>query len=127
MHRSRIDGIFIDHPPQSFEASVAFWAAATGRTPGSTDDPTDPYRSFGSFAGDVIIDVQRVGDTTAPRIHLDIATDDVDAEAQRLEQLGASRLQRFDRYWQMRDPGGLVFCVIPPHTDDFLENATTWP
>jgi hypothetical protein len=127
MHRSRIDGIFIDQPPRSFAASVAFWAAATGRTATTPREPDDPYRSFGAFGGDVIIDVQRVSETTAPRVHLDIATDDVDAEVERLEQLGATRVQRYERHWQMRDPGGLVFCVIPPHTDDFLENATTWP
>jgi hypothetical protein len=27
----------------------------------------------------------------------------------------------------MVDPGGLVFCVIPPHTPDFDEQATVWP
>ncbi len=27
---------------------------------------------------------------------------------------------------QMVDPGGLVFCVIPPHTPDFAEHATVW-
>ncbi|MGI8869708.1 MAG: VOC family protein [Mycobacteriales bacterium] len=47
----------------------------------------------------------------------------------RLEVLGARRLQSHDdgRYWQMADPGGLVFCVIAPQTPDFTEEATTWP
>lgn len=122
MHKSRIDGIFIDQPPESFDASVEFWAAATGRSP-QTDDP---YRSFGTFGGDMVIEAQRVGESTPPRVHLDVATDDIDAEVRRLEQLGATQLRECDRYWQMRDPGGLVFCVISPHTDDFADTASTW-
>lgn len=122
MHRSRIDGIFIDHPAGSVDAASAFWGAATGRTPAATDDP---YRSLGRFGGDMVVEVQRLDDTTPPRVHLDIATDDIEAEVQRLERLGAIRLQQIGDYWQMRDPGGLVFCVIGPHTDDFADTAIT--
>jgi hypothetical protein len=118
MHKSRIGGVFIDHPAQSFDASLTFWSAATGRDVDPDAAADDPYRSLGLF-----------GDKSPPRIHLDIDTDDVDAEVQRLEKLGATRLQCCDegRYWQMVDPGGLVFCVIPPHTPDFDEKATIWP
>jgi hypothetical protein len=70
--------------------------------------------------------MQRVGDPTPSRVHLDVATDDIGAELQRLEGLGATRLHKCDRYWQMRDPGGLVFCVISPHTDGFAETAVSW-
>lgn len=122
MHRSRIDGIFLDHPADSFSAAVAFWAEATGRTPATND----PYRPLGVFSGDMVVAVQRLADGTPPRVHLDIATDDVDAEADRLGRLGATRLRRLGGYWQMRDPGGLVFCVIGPHTDDFAATAVTW-
>jgi hypothetical protein len=127
MHKSRIGGIFIDHPAKSFEASLAFWAAATGREPGDGgDDGT--YRSLGLSGGDVVVELQRLDDDTEPRVHLDVDTDDVDAEVARLEALGAKRLQSCDdgRYWQMVDPGGLVFCVIPPHTPDFDQQATQW-
>jgi hypothetical protein len=129
MHKSRIGGIFIDHPPSSFEASLRFWLAATGRQLGPGPDGEDPYRSLGLFGGDVDIELQRVGDGTEPRVHLDVDTDDVEAEVARLEALGARRLREGDggRFWQMVDPGGLVFCVIPPHTPDFDEKATVWP
>lgn len=123
MHRSRVDGIFIDHPAESFDAAVTFWAAATGRKPA---DGPDPYRPLGAFGGDMVIEVQRLEDATPPRVHLDVATDDIDAEADRLERLGATRVRRIGDYWQMRDPGGLVFCVIGPHTDDFVDTATEW-
>lgn len=128
MHKSRVGALFIDHPASAFEASLAFWAAATGRTPQRPDDADDPYHSLGIFSGDLLVELQRVGEGTAPRIHLDVDTDDVDAEVRRLEGLGARRLESHDggRYWQMVDPGGLVFCVIPPHTPDFEERAVQW-
>jgi hypothetical protein len=124
MHKSRIGGVFIDHPARSFEASLAFWAAAMGREPGDGD----PYRSLGRFGGEVVVELQRLDDDTAPRVHLDVDTDDVEAEVRRLEALGATRLKSYNDgdYWQMMDPGGLVFCVIPPHTPDFDEQATVW-
>lgn len=128
MHRSRIGGIFIDHPASSFAASLAFWAAAMGVDPESVTDEHDPYRNLGRFDGQTVIELQRVGDGTTPRVHLDIDTDDVEAEVARLEALGARKLQAGDngRFWQMVDPGGIVFCVIPPHTPDFAEHAKVW-
>lgn len=129
MHKSRIDGIFLDYPGRSIQASVAFWAAATGRDAAQPSSPNDPYHSLGRFDGQMVVELQEVGDDTAPRVHLDIATDNVDAEVARLEKLGATRLRSYDDggYWQMVDPGGLVFCVLPPHTPDFDERATEWP
>ncbi|QGN32643.1 VOC family protein [Microlunatus sp. Gsoil 973] len=124
MHRSRIGGIFIDHPAESFDASRRFWAAAMGRQA----EENGPYSSLGVFDGDVVVELQRLDDDTPPRVRLDVDTDDVEAEAARLEALGARRLRSYDhgRYWQMVDPGGLVFCVITPHTSDFDEKATRW-
>jgi hypothetical protein len=129
MHKSRIGGIFIDHPASSFEASLRFWLAATGREPDPGTDPDDTYQPVGRFGGEVLVELQRVGDGTEPRVHLDVDTDDVEAEVRRLEALGARRLRSEDggRFWQMVDPGGIVFCVIPPHTPDFDEQATVWP
>lgn len=129
MHRSRIGGLFIDHPAESFADSLAFWSAATGAKAEAVDDENDPYRSLGRFDGELLIELQRVGDGTTPRVHLDIDTDDVEAEVARLEALGARKLRSCEdgRFWQMVDPGGIVFCVIPPHTPDFAEHAKTWP
>lgn len=126
MHKSRIGGIFIDHPAKSIEASRRFWAAAMGRDADSDGDGT--YFSLGTFGGEIVIELQRLDDDSQPRVHLDVDTDDVEAETARLESLGAKRLRSCDdgRYWQMVDPGGLVFCVIPPHTPDFDEQATQW-
>lgn len=84
---------------------------------------------MGLLGGEAVVELQRLDDDSPPRVHLDIDTDDVEAEVARLEGLGATRLRRDEggTFWQMRDPGGLVFCVIPPHTDDFESRATKWP
>ena len=58
MHKSRVGALFIDHPPSSFEASLRFWAAATGRE-AERDTPADyPYRSLGVFSGELLIELQ---------------------------------------------------------------------
>jgi catechol 2,3-dioxygenase-like lactoylglutathione lyase family enzyme len=51
------------------------------------------------------------------RLHLDLHVADVEGEAQRLEALGATRVQRveeFGIYWVLlRDPEGNEFCIVP--------------
>ncbi len=126
MHRSRVGALFIDHPASSFQASLRFWAAATGREPNTERPAQPPYTSLGYSHGDLLMEMQQTGDGTPPRVHLDIDTDDVEAEVRRLESLGAKRLEQYGDYWQMADPGGLVFCVISPHTPDFEAQATVW-
>jgi hypothetical protein len=69
---------------------------------------------------------QRLGEGTA-RVHLDIHTDDLDAEVARLEHLGARRVQRVDSWQVMRDPAGLLFCVLPGPPGTLHEgNAHRW-
>lgn len=67
--------------------------------------------------------MQRLGEGTA-RIHLDIYTDDLDAEVQRLEHLDAQRVEQARTWWVMRDPVGLLFCVIP-EPDGTLDDSNS--
>ena len=46
-------------------------------------------------------------------MHLDIHTDDLAAEVLRLQNLGADLVQQVHSWQVMRDPAGLLFCVIP--------------
>ena len=47
------------------------------------------------------------------RVHLDIETDDLEAEASRLERLGAKRVAFMrERWWVMEAPSGQRFCVV---------------
>jgi hypothetical protein len=125
MHRSRVGVVLIDVPEPDHLAALGFWGAVTGNEPvheaGDDDDASIVRLSAG-----VVLEVQRIGAGTPARLHLDIETDDVDAEVARLERLGAARLKEYPGFWQMRDPAGLVFCVIPVQTDDFDDHAVTW-
>ena len=60
-------------------------------------------------------------------MHLDIHTDDLDAEIARLEALGAERVAFVHAWWIMRDPAGLLFCVVPEPEDSLNDgNAQRW-
>jgi len=124
VHRSRIGIFLIDLPEPAYDAGLAFWGAATGAEPVPADD--GPYAGLGLLGGSVKLEVQRVGAGTAPRVHLDVETDDVEAEVARLEALGAVRHSDQGHFWQLRDPAGTVFCVVPVQTADFDRHATTW-
>ena len=125
MHRSRIGVVLIDHPATSYDSATAFWGAAAGVTPEPLQG--EPYASLGHL-GDVELATQRLDDASPPRVHLDVETDDVEAELSRLQALGATVTDRRDGYVIMADPGGLVFCVVPVQSGEAFERAATpWP
>jgi hypothetical protein len=63
-------------------------------------------------------------------MHLDLETDDVDAEVARLEALGATRYdhqqERGDDFWVMRDPWGNEFCVLDQEFPELLAHRRPW-
>lgn len=123
-HYSRLEKIVIDVAPADHDAEVAFWAAATGRT-------LERFEQFPEYHGALLNEhmgllIQRI-ESGESRVHLDIHTSDLEAEVKRLESLGAQRVAQHHRWQVMRDPAGLVFCVIPDRhgrLDD--TNATRW-
>ncbi len=118
--------VLIDAPPATHEATRAFWGGVTGTTPDVGDDPA--YANVGTLGGGIKLETQRLGsDGDAARVHLDVEADDVEAEVARLEGLGATVVERKDTWVVLRDPAGLLFCVIPVWTDDFAAHAVTWP
>jgi hypothetical protein len=126
VHRSRLYGLFIDAPADEAAASAAFWSAALG-VPAEPVVGEEQFTSLaGAFPG-LTVDVQAVDDT--PRYHVDIETDDVDAETARLRALGAVEVSRWQQCHVLRAPGGHLLCVVPVHSDLslFAANATTWP
>lgn len=125
-HHSRIDMIVVDVGSEVHDAERAFWAGATG-----TDLPSvGPFPEFSGnrlYPGGIGFLVQKTGGGEA-RVHIDIHTDDLDAEVARLEELGAERVEQHDRWWVMRDPAGLVFCVVnDPDARWDGENVRRWP
>ena len=70
------------------------------------------------------IEVQKVEHDS--RVHLDIETDDIEAEVRRLEALGAKRVGTVQSWWVMEAPTGQRFCVVRPQRADFKEHANVW-
>jgi hypothetical protein len=124
MHRSKLTAALVDVPASLFDREVGFWSAALGRAPDQVDENPE-YRDFGQPVPGFQFMVQQV-DASA-RVHLDIETDDVEAEVRRLEELGAVRVQPVRSWRVMRDPAGLLFCVVRVQTGEMFDNqATTW-
>lgn len=111
-------------PERLHQSEADFWSGALG-TGQRKDVDGDPYVDLDRRIAGLEVFVQRIGDGDA-RFHLDIETDDVGAEVVRLEALGATRVEQVRSWWIMRDPAGLLFCVVPAHTDDFPGDAVTW-
>ena len=126
MHRSRPSTLLIDTPLEQADASAAFWAGALGV---STSSPPDEpqYISLRGAMPNMNLAVQRV--EAEARYHLDIETDDVDAEVERLRALGATEESSWQGCRTLRAPGGHLLCVIPQHSDPhiFQSLATAWP
>lgn len=124
MHRSRLTAALVDVPPSMFEAETRFWSEALGR-PAQTIDQNPEYADLGEATPGWQFMVQSVG--ADPRVHIDIETDDVEAEVQRLEALGATRVEQVKSWWVMRDPAGVLFCVVRVQLPDAFEaHARTW-
>jgi len=122
MHRSKLVSALVDVPATSYGPEVEFWAAALGHEP--RWDPEDPdYADLGEVIPGLTFMVQRVDD--AARVHLDIETDDVEAEVRRLEALGAERVAQVQSWWVMRDPAGLLFCVVRVQAPEALPALST--
>ncbi len=124
MHRSRLAGFIIDCRSDDLDAAAGFWSGALGLPVLGDDGPNYVRLDAGAHA--LSVEVQQV--THESRVHLDIETDDVDAEVRRLETLGASRHQQGARWWVMNAPTGQRFCVVQARADlADLAGVTVWP
>jgi Glyoxalase-like domain len=124
VHRSRLTAALVDVPPEHYRPVVDFWSGALGIA-AETDDDDPEYASLGEPIPGLSVMVQEV-DAPA-RLHLDIETDDVEAEVERLVALGAERVEKIETWWVMRDPAGLLFCVVRVQNPDAFEReARSW-
>jgi predicted enzyme related to lactoylglutathione lyase len=114
-HRSRLAGFIIDCQTDDLDPAATFWSRALGVTIADADagDVSGQYQTFGDTPGDLHIEVQKVDHPS--RVHLDIEADDIDAEAARLEKLGAKKIAFVRRWWLMEAPSGHRFCVVKMH------------
>jgi predicted enzyme related to lactoylglutathione lyase len=119
MHKSCLGAIVIDCRTEDLEAASAFWGAALGHESRPTDDAR--YMELKVPEGQPAVVVQQVEHES--RVHLDIETDNIDAEVARLEALGAKRVAQVKTWWVMEAPTGQRFCVIRPQREDFETRA----
>jgi predicted enzyme related to lactoylglutathione lyase len=125
MHRSRLGGFIIDCQTDDLEVAARFWSAALGLAIKSSDAPEDRnYAIFERSGDDLDIEVQKVDHPS--RVHLDIETDDIEAEVRRLEGLGARRVVQVRDWWVLEAPTGHRFCVVKAQRADFAGKAKRW-
>ena len=124
MHRSKLSQIVIDVPADRWEGALGFWTGAFGLEPDPRDQPGDRYLSLIGRDAQIRILLQRC--EWPGSYHLDIETDDVEAEVKRLEALGAERKKKVSTWWVMKAPTGHDFCVIR-RQDGFERSAIQWP
>ncbi len=126
MHHSRLCALLIDCNAPDIDAAARFWSGALGRAidfdhPGTRGN----YRMLETPADEPIVQLQRDGHET--RVHIDIETDDIEAEVTRLEALGATVADRLERWVVMQAPTGQRFCVVRVQRPGFPKNANRWP
>src|SRR5262245_803288 len=125
MHRSQLAGFIIDCRTEDLDAAARFWGAALGLKPRPSDKPEDAnYVLFERAPNGLDIEVQKVDHPS--RVHIDIETDDVEAEVRRLEQHGARRVTQIRGWWVLEAPTGQRFCVVPVKRAGFAAEANRW-
>jgi predicted enzyme related to lactoylglutathione lyase len=125
MHKSRLAGLIIDCRTDDVEAAADFWAAALGApAKHAADSAQSPYVELEVADGEPYVEVQQVSHES--RVHIDIETDDIDAEVARLEKIGARRIGAVRDWVVMEAPTGQRFCVVPVVRAGFDEFASRW-
>jgi catechol 2,3-dioxygenase-like lactoylglutathione lyase family enzyme len=124
MHWSRLAGFIIDCRTQDLPAAARFWGDALGLEVRELPGEGGQYIELANETPALHIEVQSV--THPSRVHLDIETDDVEAEVRRLEGLGAKRVRQVKTWWVMRAPSGQKFCVIRSKDRELAKRANEW-
>ena len=125
MHRSRLAGLIIDCETDDLDAAAAFWGKALGAPPKSAANIEEsPYVELVMPEGEIEVEVQAVQHPS--RVHIDIESDDIEAETGRLEALGAKKIANIKRWCVMEAPTGQRFCIVPVISADFEKKANKW-
>lgn len=112
-HRARLAGFIIDCKTEDLAGAAEFWSQALGLAIVDPDEGGEHrYAKLSPGPGGMHIEVQRVGHES--RVHLDIESDDIEAEVARLSALGAVVIERprGGRWVVMQAPTGQRFCVV---------------
>ena len=125
MHKSRLGAIIIDCRTDDLDEAAEFWGQALGYATRKSEEPEDEkYVELETRPNELQVEVQKVDHPS--RVHIDIESDDIEAEVRRLEGLGARRLEQVKSWWVMEAPTGQRFCVIEPQRSEFAGEANVW-
>jgi hypothetical protein len=120
-HRSRIGVIVLDCRSEDLADAARFWSAALG-----DDFKIDERGKYAFVEQDGYPRVLLQAVDHEPRVHLDVETDDQEAERDRLVALGAREVERVREWIVMEAPTGHRFCLVGPQGDDFPGDAAEW-
>jgi predicted enzyme related to lactoylglutathione lyase len=125
MHKSRLAGIIIDCKTNDLNDAADFWAKALGAPPKSDAYPEGgPYVDLRMPEDENYVEIQTVDHDS--RVHIDIESDDIEAEVKRLEALGAKRITDIKSWVVLEAPTGQRFCVVKVASKDFEKRANKW-
>jgi len=131
MHRSRLCHFVID--VSDLQQGVSFWSAALNAVEEPLAERSRPiYRRLRLPDSEIRLLLQKTNEekTSKERMHIDLETDNIEAEVKRLEKLGAKRWvrqrERGFEFWVMRDPWGNEFCVLQPEFPELLARRKPW-
>ncbi len=109
---SLVDQVCLDIPATRFDTEAEFWAALTGwpRVQGSAPEferlvrpPGQPLR--------ILLQRTQEGPDAALGMHLDLSSEDRDAETERHLSLGGRVFRRTSGWTVLLDPSGRAYCV----------------
>ena len=124
-HHSRLSTFVLDCRTDDLAPHVEFWSRALGKGVDTLDEDGDgKYARLSTADDEPVLLLQKVGHDS--RIHLDIETDDVEAEVARLEGLGARRIEQVHTWWVMEAPSGHRFCVVRQQREPFGPHLNRW-
>jgi predicted enzyme related to lactoylglutathione lyase len=125
MHKSKLAGFIIDCQTKDIQSAATFWGAALGMEVRQLPpDEAENYVELVDPTEQLHIEVQSV--THPSRVHLDIETDNIEAEVSRLEALGAKRVSKINTWWVMEAPTGQRFCIVRSKSSKFSAQAKEW-
>jgi predicted enzyme related to lactoylglutathione lyase len=124
-HKSRLTAFVLDCNTPDLVEAARFWSAAFGKPVKEGEDPaTEKYVKLDTKPDELVLLLQKVSHPS--RVHLDIESDDIEAEVARLEQLGAKRIEKIETWWVMEAPTGHRFCVVRPQRGPDMADANQW-
>lgn len=125
MHKSKLAGFIIDCKTNDIYKSAEFWANVLGLEMQILPvEEGEKYVKLKYPENRLHIEVQSVEHES--RVHLDIETDNIDAEVSRIEGHGAKIVEYKERWCVMEAPTGQRFCVVRSTTSDFEKAANIW-